>query len=118
MLDGVFARGTTPTQIFPLPCMVRHSDLVDYTIAYRQKGKTVLVKSKEDTCCLREIDCERNIVIVLPQEDTLIFNPNIKIVEVQIKGATTGNDVFLIGEYRLRLEDVFDDKPFDLKEYE
>jgi hypothetical protein len=44
-----------------------------------------------------------------------MFNPNIKTVEVQIKGVTMGHDVFLLGEYRFRLENVFDEEGFDLK---
>ena len=49
MLDGVFARGTTPTQIFPIPGGLTKSDFLDFTISYRQKGKTILIKRKEDS---------------------------------------------------------------------
>lgn len=115
MLDGVFARGTTPTQIFPLPGDLTISDFLDFTITYRQKGKNVLIKGKEDISDIAELDSNRNIIIVLSQEETLMFNPNIKIVEVQIKGVTMGHDVFLLGEYRFRLENVFDEEGFDLK---
>lgn len=114
MLDGVFARGTTPTQIFPLPGDLTVSDFLDFTITYRQKGKNVLVKGKKDTCNIIDLDSVCNIILVLSEKETLLFNPNIKIVEVQIKGITTGHDVFLLGEYRFRLEDVFDEVGFDL----
>ena len=115
MLDGVFARGTTPTHIFPIQCPVFKSDLADFTITYRQKNKNVLIKYPEDTCELYDIDNNRNIVVVLSQADTLLFDPRIKIVEVQIKAESIGSDVFLLGEYRLRLEDCFDSNEFDLR---
>ena len=115
MLDGVFARGTTPTQIFPLPEPVKMSDLEDFTITYRQKGKNVFVKHKKDTCHIPEIDPQSNIVVVLSQEDTFSLNPKINIVEVQIKGASVGSDVLILGNYRFRLEDCYDPQEFNLK---
>lgn len=115
MLDGVFARGTTPTQIFPIPGDLVKSDFLDYTISYRQKGKTILIKRKEDDHEIPEVDSEKNIIVVLSQAETLMFNPNIKIVEVQVRGATTGYDIIPMGEYRLRLEDAFDEGEFDLE---
>lgn len=114
MLDGVFARGTTPTHIFPLPGGLTVSDFLDFTISYRQKGKLVLTKRKVDMDNILELDCVHNIILVLSQEDTIIFNPNNKIVEVQIKGLTRGHDVLLLGEYRFRLENVFDEEGFYL----
>ena len=115
MLDGVFARGTTPTQIFPIPGGLVKSDFLDFTIAYRQKGKLVLLKRKDDTYDIPEMDNEKNIIVVLSQAETLMFNPNIKIVEVQVRGATTGHNVVPIGDYRLRLEDAFNEDEFDLE---
>lgn len=44
-----------------------------------------------------------------------MFNPNIKIVEVQVRGATTGHDVIPLGDYRLRLDDAFDEGEFDFE---
>jgi hypothetical protein len=44
-----------------------------------------------------------------------MFNPKIKIVEVQIKAETIGSDVMVIGEYRLRLDDSFDTNEFGLE---
>lgn len=114
MLDGVFFRGTTPTQIFPIPKSLTMSDLKDFTITYRQKNKNILIKHMEDTCRIKDIDSNTNIVIVLSQADTLMFNPKVKIVEVQIKGLSTGSDVFMLGNYRFRLEDSFDANEFDL----
>lgn len=115
MLDGVFARGTTPTQIFPIPGELTISDFLDFTIAYRQKDKTILIKRKEDSYKIPEVDSKKNIVVVLSQAETLMFNPNIKIVEVQVRGATKGYDVIPLGEYRLRLEDSYFDGEFDLE---
>lgn len=65
MLDGVFARGTTPTQIFPIPGELTKSDLLDFTISYRQKHNTILIKRKEDSYDIPEIDSEKNIIVVL-----------------------------------------------------
>lgn len=115
MLDGVFARGTTPTQIFPIPGSLTKSDFLDFTISYRQKGKTILIKRKEDSYDIPEVDSEKNIIVVLSQAETLMFNPKIKIVEVQVRGATTGHDVIPLGDYRLRLDDAFDEGEFDLE---
>lgn len=115
MLDGVFARGTTPTQIFPIPGSLTKSDFLDFTVSYRQKGKTVLIKRKEDSYDIPEVDSEKNIIVVLSQAETLMFNPNIKIVGVQVRGATKGHDVIPLGEYRLRLDDAFDESEFDLE---
>lgn len=115
MLDGVFARGTTPTQIFPIPGELIKSDLLDFTISYRQKHNTILIKRKEDSYDIPEIDSEKNIIVVLSQAETLMFNPNIKVVEVQIRGATKGHDVVPLGEYRLRLDDAFDEGEFDFE---
>jgi hypothetical protein len=44
-----------------------------------------------------------------------MFNPRVKIVEVQIKGSSIGSDVFTLGSYRLRLDDVYDENEFDLE---
>lgn len=118
MLDGVFARGTTPTQVFPIPGDLTMSDFVDLTVTYRQKRRAVLVKRKEDTQKILDLDTEKNIILILSQSDTLLFDPNIEVVEVQIKVQTTGNDVFIIGQYRFRLEDVYDTEEFDLTGHE
>ena len=88
---------------------------MDFTIAYRQKGKLVLLKRKEDTHDIPEMDNEKNIIVVLSQAETLMFNPNIKIVEVQVRGVTTGYNVISMGNYRLRLEDAFNEDEFDLE---
>ena len=115
MLDGAFARGTTPTHIFPIPEPLTMSDLKDLTVTYRQKNKNVVVKHWEDLSFLRGVDPEKNLVVVLSQADTLMFNPRVKIVEVQIKASSIGSDVFKIGDYRLRLDDIFDENEFDLE---
>jgi hypothetical protein len=65
MLDGAFARGTTPTHIFPIPKPLTMSDLKDLTIAYRQKNKNVIIKHWEDLSFLNDVDPETNIVVVL-----------------------------------------------------
>lgn len=65
MLDGAFTRGTTPTHIFPLPGILKMSDLKDFTIVYRQKNKNILTKRSQDACQLTDIDSEKNIVVVL-----------------------------------------------------
>lgn len=116
MLDGAFTRGTTPTHIFRLPSAINMSELMDFTVTYRQKKNIVLIKRKADMANLFDIDTDHNIVIELSQAETLSFDPRINKVEVQIKGISTGNDVFIIGEYKLRLDDCFDPEEFDLND--
>ena len=110
MLDGVFARGTTPTQIFGLSECITMPDIENFTITYSQKSKVVLVKRKEDTFELNGIDNSKNIVVQLSQSETLMFNPKIKMVEVQIKGKALSGEVFIIGEYKFRLNDCLDEE--------
>lgn len=82
MLNGEFTRGTTPTHIFTLPGDLTFADIVDISIAYRQKHNTVLIKHLKDCYTLPELDSTKEFVLILSQEDTLLFNPNIPIVEV------------------------------------
>ena len=114
MLDGAFTRGTTPTHIYPIPEPLIREDLAEISITYRQKGRAVLIKRESDLCELEDVDNQKNITLVLSQEDTLLFDPRIKIVEVQVKVETIGSDVFTIGNYRLRLDDIYDSNVFDL----
>lgn len=65
MLDGAFGRGTTPTNIFPLPCHIRLSDLEDFTITYRQKNHNVLTKHKEEAADLYFLKGKNCIAMVL-----------------------------------------------------
>lgn len=108
MLDGAFTRGTTPTHVFPVPDYARMSDIEELTITYRQKCGTILTKTKEDLVELAGLDLDTNIAVVLTQEETLLFDPRFGLVEVQIKAKSRSNDVFTWGNYRLRLDDVFD----------
>ena len=105
MVDGVFTRGTTPTQVFTLPDELTMKDVRDVSIAYRQKGRTLLVKHLEDCHFLTDLDSEKDIVVVLSQEETLLFNPRYKVAEVEFKISTVGSDVIPIAKYRLRVED-------------
>ena len=65
MLDGVFARGTTPTHVFPIPGDLKMSNFVDLSVDYRQKGKLILSKSKADTQAIYDLDAEKNVIVVL-----------------------------------------------------
>lgn len=118
MLDGVFTRGTTPTHIYSLPDGLTVDEIQDVSIAYRQKNKTVLIKHLADCYygdnCLPGLDPEINYAVVLSQEDTLLFNPQIEVVDVEFKVATVGSDVIPIDTYRLRLMDTFNEEVFDL----
>lgn len=104
MLYGEFTRGTTPTHNFPLPKNLNLTNFIDLTVIYRQKGKNILVKTKENVC-----ESNNHITLSLSQEDTLKFDPRIKFVEVQIKGRVDNNNVSIFGEYRFRLNDCFDE---------
>lgn len=114
MLYGTFSRGTTPIHIFPIPKSLTMSDLKDFTITYRQKNKNVFIKHKSDIYSSDKFDQTKNIVVMLSQSDTLMFNPNINVVDVQIKAILNTNEVVKIGDYRLRLEDIFDYDEFEV----
>jgi hypothetical protein len=43
-----------------------------------------------------------------------MFNPSINVVDVQIKAILNTNEVIKIGDYRLRLEDIFDFNEFEV----
>ena len=111
MVDAVIVRGTTPTLIFSIPDEQTIGDFNDWTIAFRQKGTTVLVKGSED-CEAPSGPTERNITLTLTQEDTLAFAAEIPLIEVQVKAISTENIVIPLGYYRMRLEDIFDEVPF------
>ena len=108
MVNGVFTRGTTPTFAFPIPEGVDYFDLKDYTICFRQKKNNVITKYKRHASLVTSADLEQNIVLTLTQEESLLFNPKINIVDVQIKAITKDEKVFIIGTYKYRLEDAFD----------
>lgn len=114
MLNGEFTRGTTPTHIFCLPDGLFMEDIADVSIAYRQKKNTILVKHLKDCHFLPGFDSTKEFALVLSQEDTLLFNPNIPTVEVQVKAKTVGSDVIPIEEIRFRLKDCYDTEVFDL----
>lgn len=106
MLDGKFIRGTTPIHRFALPFIT--SQLSDLTITYGQLGEVIVKKTMEDC------DVAENLVTVsLTQQESLSFSPN-EIAEVQMKVATIDGDVLASPRYRLAVEDVLDDKEFDV----
>ena len=114
MVNGIIARGTTPAIAFPLPDDLLVSELNQFSIVFRQKNKNVLKYTKDNMVQLPGIDEEKNITIVMSQEETFQLNPKISTVEVQIKAASTGNDVFVVGDYSFRIVDCFDGEAFDL----
>lgn len=107
MLDGIVTRGTTSTQVFKLLNNVKKSELKDFSVSFRQKNKTILTKGSNDIIDASGSDEE--IVVSLTPEETLLFNPKIEFVEVQIKGLSLLDKVFIIDSYKLRLEDCFDE---------
>jgi hypothetical protein len=107
MLDGIVTRGTTSTQVFKLPNNVKKSELKDFSVSFRQKNKTILTKGSNDI--INASGSDEEIVVSLTPEETLLFNPKIEFVEVQIKGLSLLDKVFIIDNYKLRLEDCFDD---------
>ena len=106
MLYGTITRGTTPTINFPLSVSIITSNLTDFTVSFRQKNKTVLVKRKG------EFDSSsistNNITVKFSQEDTLSFLPITDTIDVQIKGLMKNGDVAILGNYSYRLEDIYD----------
>lgn len=114
MIYGVITRGATFVQAFPLPNALNKTDLIDFTIVYRQKNRNVLIKRKDDIEQQNNIDEENNIVAKLSQSETLMFDPKIKFVEMQIKAQLVNNEVKVLGTYRLRLDECFDVNEFDI----
>jgi hypothetical protein len=108
MLHGTITRGTTPTIIFPLSTEIAPSNLIDFTISCRQKGKTIWTKRNG------EFDeasvSSKAITIKLSQLDTLSFLPITDTVDIQIKGLTKNEEVVILGKYSYRLEDVYDEE--------
>jgi hypothetical protein len=108
MLHGTITRGTTPTIIFPLTIEIVPSDLIDFTISCRQKGKTVWTRRKED---FDEASVSSEAITVkLSQLDTLSFLPITDTVYIQIKGLTKNEEIVILGRYSYRLEDVYDEE--------
>ena len=103
MLQGVITRGTTASLIFPLNTK---EQIVLYSISYNQKGSNILIQKGESIA-------DGVITTELTPDDTLLFNPAVKFVEVQIKGITNNNKTKILGKYKYRLEDVFDELPLE-----
>ena len=108
MLYGAFSRGTTPTHTFLLSKKLTTNDLVDYTIVYRQKNKNILIKHPKDAHKSDDTN-NHSIILTLSKNDTLMFDPRFKRVDVQIKGETKNGDVLIVGDYTFRLDDCFEE---------
>ena len=114
MLDGIVTRGTTSTQVFKLLNNVKKSELKDFSVSFRQKNKTILTKGSNDIIDASGSD-EEIVVSLTPNNFNYLhflsplFNTKIEFVEVQIKGLSLLDKVFIINSYKLRLEDCFDD---------
>ena len=104
MIQSSFIQGTTPTQIFELPC---HTNLLrDLTITYTQRKKVIVKKRKSD-CILEE-----NIVTTkLTQKESLSFNPDF-VVEVQLKFETETGDVLASPKYTMSVDEILDKEEF------
>ena len=108
MLHGTITRGTTPTIIFPLSTEIVPSNLIDFTISCRQKGKTIWTRRKGD---FDEANVSsKAITIKFSQLDTLSFLPITDTIDIQIKGLTKDEEVIILGRYSYRLEDVYDEE--------
>ena len=78
--------GTTPTHTIDLPFDA--SLVKDFRVSYAQVNRELVSKKKSD--------CElsgNSVIIRLTQQETFRFAYG-KVLEVQIRGITTGNDVF------------------------
>ena len=116
MLNGVIARGTTPILSFPLPKIYKQSDFKDFIITFHQKGQIALIKRGADVLkdTNTNIDVEKNVVISLTQEETLLFNPLLKTIQVEVKAVTTDEQVLILGYYRYRHEAQCESDIFEL----
>jgi hypothetical protein len=108
MLHGTITRGTTPTIIFPLSTEIVPSNLIDFTISCRQKGKAIWIKRKGEFD--KASVSSKAITVKLSQLDTLSFLPITDTVDIQIKGLTENKEVVILGRYSYRLEDVYDEE--------
>lgn len=106
MLDGKFARGTTPTHQFRLPFEIDR--VADLTISYGYRDDEPIIKKYLKDCAVVE-DC---VVLTLTQEETLAFKPN-SIVKVQMKVKSEFGTVVASSPYRLKVESILDEEIFE-----
>ena len=94
--------GTTPTHRFELPFS---ADLIaDVEITYKQSGKEILKKHKED-CTIDG----KAVSTRLSQDDTFLFS-DVMNVEIQIRVLTTGDDVVASPVYVVSAEKCLSDE--------
>lgn len=108
MLHGTITRGTTPTIVFPLTTEIVSSDLIDFTVSCRQKGKTVWTRRKVDFD--EVIVSNTTIAVKFSQLDTISLLPITDTIDIQIKGLTKDEEVIVLGRYSYRLEDIYDEE--------
>ena len=85
-------RGTTPTHVLSFSG-VDFEDLTTVYVTYAQKSKitdntykVILTKSNTDEELPVEIDVENSVLnVYLSQEDTLLFNENVKTAQIQVR---------------------------------
>lgn len=85
-------RGTTPTHVLTFSG-VDFNELQSVYVTYAQRSKitdntyqVVLTKTTEDETLPVEIDTENNVInVYLSQEDTLLFNENVKTAQIQVR---------------------------------
>ena len=99
MLQGIITRGTTASLVFPLHTK---EQIKVYSISYNQKGQNILLQRGENAA-------DGAITAELTPDETLLFNPNVKFVEVQIKGVDSNGKTKLLGHYKYRLDNIFDE---------
>lgn len=106
MLDGKFARGSTPTHQFRLPFEIDRVDQL--TISYGYRDSEPIVKKILNDCDV----VEDYIVLTLSQEETLAFKPE-SIVKVQMKVLSTTGTVVVSTPYYLKVEPTLDGEILD-----
>lgn len=107
MLDGSFARGTTPTHQFRLPFEIDRVECLSITYGYRKNNEVVIKKTLEDCTVIDEY-----VILTLSQEDTLAFKNN-SIIQVQMKVLSNSGTVVASSPYYLKVESVLDEEIFE-----
>jgi hypothetical protein len=75
---GAVYQATTPTHTFNLPFFAE--TISKLVLTYKQKGKVILEKNESDVTL-----SEKKITLVLTQEETNLFEPDIAFVQLRCK---------------------------------
>ena len=102
MVDGCFAQGTTPTQVFDVPSCFNTDD---YFITYVQSRPYVKITKKKEECKLK-LDEKLGLKFIgttLKPEESSRFQAG-AIIDVQLTIVTSSGEVLVSEPCRVRIE--------------